>query len=74
MPSKKDVFGNWTEKQMCDDYCPVNCKAKSDRYPMPMLEELFDVVEFSRVFSTLDLRFGYDQFPLLVDHRVKTTF
>jgi hypothetical protein len=74
MPSKKDVFGNWTEKRMCGDYRPVNRKTKSDRYPMPMPEELFDAVGFSRVFSTLDLRSGYHQLPLLVDDRVKTTF
>ena len=36
MPCKKDVFGNWTEKRMCGDYHPVNCKTKSDRYPMRM--------------------------------------
>lgn len=74
MPSKKDVFGNWTEKRMCGDYRPVNRKTKSDRYPMPMPEELFDAVGFSRVFSTLDLRSGYHQLPLLVDDRVKTAF
>ena len=59
---------------MCSDYGPVSRKTKSDRYPMPMLEELFDVVGLSRVFSTLDLRFGYHQLPLLVDDRVKTAF
>lgn len=26
MPSKKDVLGNWTEKQMYGDYRPVNRK------------------------------------------------
>jgi len=65
MPSKKDIFGNWTEKQMCGDYHPVNQKTKSDQYPMPILEELFDAIRFSRVFSTLDLRSGYHQLPLL---------
>ena len=41
---------------------------------MPKLVELFDVVGFSRVFSTLDLRSRYHQLPLLVDDWVKTTF
>ena len=44
MPSKKDIFGNWTEKRMCGDYRPVNRKTKSDRYPMPTPEELIDAV------------------------------
>ena len=74
MPSKKDIFGNWTEKRMCGNYRPVNRKTKSNRYPMPMPEELFDVVGHARVFSTLDLRFGYHQLPLMADDRVKTAF
>jgi hypothetical protein len=74
MPSKKDIFGNWTEKRMCGDYQPVNRKTKSDRYPTPTPEELFDAVGHSRVFSTLDLRSGYHQLPLMVEDRVKTAF
>ena len=74
MPSKKDIFGNWTEKRMCGDYRPVNRKTKSDRYPMPMPEELFDALGFARIFSTLDLRSGYHQLPLLLGDRVKTAF
>jgi hypothetical protein len=74
MPAKKDVLQNWTEKLMCGDYCPVNRKTKSDRYPMPTPEELFDAVSKARVFSTLDLRSGYHQLPLRFENRVKTTF
>jgi hypothetical protein len=32
IPSKMDIFGNWTEKRMCGDYRLVNHKTKSDRY------------------------------------------
>ena len=74
MPSKKYIFGNWTEKQMCGDYRPIYRKTKSDRYPMPMQEELFDALGFARIFSTLDLRFSYHQLPLLLGDRVKTAF
>ena len=59
MPSNIDIFGNWTEKRMCRDYRPANRKTKSNRYPMPIPEELFDAIEFSRVFTTLDLRSSY---------------
>ena len=55
MPSKKDIFGNWTEKRMCGNYKLVNCKTKSDRYSMPMPEELLDGVGHARVFNTIDL-------------------
>nr|PNR31512.1 hypothetical protein PHYPA_025633 [Physcomitrium patens] len=74
MPWKKYVFGNWTEKQMCGDYHLVNYKIKFDQYLMPMLEELFDRVGFSQVFSTLDLRSNYHQLLLLVEDWMNTTF
>ena len=74
MPSKKNIFGNWTEKRMCGDYHPVNRKTKLDRYPMPIPKELFDVIGFSRVFNTLDVRSGYHQLPLLMGDQMKTTF
>ena len=74
MPAKKDIFGNWTEKRMCGDYQPINRKTKSDRYPMPTPEELFDFLGAARVFSTLDLRSGYHQLPLRQEDRVKMAF
>ena len=74
MPSKKNIFGNWMEKRMCGNYCPVNRKTKSDWYFMPILEELFDAIIFSRVFSTLDFSSGYYQLSLLAENRVKIAF
>ena len=59
---------------MCGAYRLVNRKTKSDRYSMPMPEELFDALGFSRIFSTLDLRSGYHQLPLLLGDRMKTVF
>ena len=59
---------------MCGEYRPVNRNIKSDRYPMPILEELFDAIGFSWVFSVLDLRSGYHQLPLFAGDRMKTAF
>ena len=66
MPSKKDIFGNWIEKRVCGHYHLVNWKTKSDRYSMPIPEELFDAIGFSRVFSTLNLRSSCYQLPLFL--------
>jgi putative transposase len=41
---------------------------------MPLPEEIFDALGQAKVFSTLDLRFGYHQLPLREDDKVKTTF
>jgi hypothetical protein len=35
MPSKKDIYGNWTEKRMRGDYRRINKFTKSDCYAMP---------------------------------------
>ncbi len=64
MPTKKDVHGNYTDRQMCGDYCPINQQTKFNKYAMPTLEEIFDVVGHARVFKTFDLRAGYHQLPI----------
>jgi len=74
MPAKKDVHGNYTDRRMCGDYRPINWQTKSDKYAMPTLEEIFDVVGHARVFSTLDLRAGYHQLPIQEEDKVKTAF
>ena len=74
MPSKKDIYGNWTEKRMCGDYRRINKFTKSDRYAMPTPEENFEAIGHAKVFSTLDLRFGYHQIGLRDEDKEKTTF
>ncbi len=46
----------------------------SDKYAMPLLEEIFDAFGHAKVFSTLDLMSWYHQFPLKGGNKVKTTF
>jgi hypothetical protein len=41
---------------------------------MPMLEDIFDALRQVKVFSILDLRFGYHEMPLREGDKVKTTF
>lgn len=53
---------------MWKDYYLVNYKTKFDWYPMPMLEELFDAIGFSQVFSTLELKAYYHPLLLLLKH------
>jgi len=55
MLAKKDVHGNYMDRWMCGDYCPINRHTKSDKYAVPTPEEIFDVVGHARVFNTFDL-------------------
>jgi hypothetical protein len=74
MPSKKDIYGNWTEKRMCRDYRRINKFTKLDCYAMPTPEENFEAIGHAKVFSTLDLRSGYHQIGLREEDKEKTAF
>src|SRR6185437_943369 len=52
------------EKRPCWDYRRVNDLIKGDAFPLPLPENMFDVLQGSRVFSKLDLTKGFWQIPL----------
>ena len=54
--SKPDGSIRWT----CD-FRAVNEITKKDRFPLPLIQDIFDNFTWSQVFSTLDLRSGYWQ-------------
>jgi hypothetical protein len=74
MPAKKDLARLWTKKRICEDYRPLNLVTLQDRYPMPILEELFDSIGDSNIFTIVDLRQGFNQIMFVVKDRKKTTF
>jgi len=47
------------------DYKPLNLVTPQDRYPMPILEELFNSIGDSNIFTILDLRQSFNQIVLL---------
>ncbi len=59
MFTKKNFFGNWIERQMCEDYRPINKWKKFDKYTMPLLEKIFDYIGQAKVFNILDSWFRY---------------
>jgi hypothetical protein len=74
MPSKKDIYGNWTEKSMCGDYWKINKFTKSNHYAMLTPEENFEAIGHAKVFNTLDLRSGYHQIGLREEDKEKMAF
>ncbi|GKA47249.1 putative reverse transcriptase domain-containing protein [Tanacetum coccineum] len=60
--------------RMCIDYRKLNKLTVKNRYPIPRINDLFDQLQGSSVYSKIDLRSGYHQ--LRVRHEVipKTTF
>jgi hypothetical protein len=74
MQAKKDSARLWTEKRMCGDYRPLNLVTPHDRYPMPILEKLFDSIGDSNMFTIVDLMQGFNQIMLATKDRKKITF
>ncbi|GJY49805.1 putative reverse transcriptase domain-containing protein [Tanacetum coccineum] len=47
--------------RMCIDYRELNKLSGKNRYPLPMINDLFDQLQGSSVYSKVDLRSGYHQ-------------
>ena len=62
--------------RVCIDYRNVNKDTVPDKYPMPRIDELVDMVgrQQPTVFSSLDLMRGYHQVKMSEDSKHKTTF
>ncbi|GJZ35059.1 putative reverse transcriptase domain-containing protein [Tanacetum coccineum] len=60
--------------QMCIDYRELNKLTMKNRYPLPRIDELFDQLQGSRVYSKIDLRSGYHQLRVRDEDIPKTSF
>ncbi|GJV46908.1 retrovirus-related pol polyprotein from transposon 17.6 [Tanacetum coccineum] len=59
---------------MCIDYRELNKLTVKNRYPLPRIDDLFDQLQGSRVYSKIDLRSGYHQLRVREEDIPKTTF
>jgi hypothetical protein len=53
---------------------PLNLVTPQDRYPMPILEELFNNIGDSNIFTIVDLKQGFNHIVFITKDRKKTTF
>nr|GFA97588.1 putative reverse transcriptase domain-containing protein [Tanacetum cinerariifolium] len=60
--------------RMCIDYRELNKLTVKNRYPLSRIDELFDQLQGSRVFSKIDLRSGYHQLRVREEDIPKTAF
>ncbi|RYE96002.1 MAG: hypothetical protein EOO78_22355, partial [Oxalobacteraceae bacterium] len=60
--------------RVCVDYRALNERTVKNKYPLPLMDELFDRVQGARYFSSIDLRDGFFQILLRKEDREKTAF
>ncbi|GJR37571.1 putative reverse transcriptase domain-containing protein [Tanacetum coccineum] len=67
----KKKYGSF---RMCIDYRELNKLTVKNRYPLPKIDDLFDQLQGSRVYSKIDLRYGYHQLRIREEDIPKTAF
>nr|GEZ63382.1 hypothetical protein [Tanacetum cinerariifolium] len=58
--------------QMCIDYWALNKVTIKEKYPIPLIVDLFDQLGMARYFTKLDLRSGYYQVRIAEEDDAKT--
>ncbi|GJV44624.1 putative reverse transcriptase domain-containing protein [Tanacetum coccineum] len=59
---------------MCVDYHELNKLTVKNRYPLPRIDDFFDQLQGSSVYSKIDLHSGYHQLRVQEEDIPKTTF
>ncbi|GJT97060.1 putative reverse transcriptase domain-containing protein [Tanacetum coccineum] len=60
--------------RICIDYRELNKLTVKNQYPLPRIDDMFDQLQGSRVYSKIDLRFGYHQLRVREEYIPKTAF
>jgi hypothetical protein len=61
-------------QRICVDYRSLNEVTIKNKYPLPRIEDLFDQMKGTSVFSKIDLRSGYHQLKIQESDIPKTAF
>ena len=60
--------------RLCVDYRKLNAITKKDSFPLPRIDDVLDMLDGQKFFSTIDLASGYWQIEMDDDSKEKTAF
>jgi Reverse transcriptase (RNA-dependent DNA polymerase)/gag-polyprotein putative aspartyl protease len=63
-----------TDKRPCQDYRWVNEGTIKDSFPIPKITDLLRVLQKARIFTKLDIRWGYNNILIKEEDRYKAAF
>ena len=72
-PETGEVLHN-ADFRMCCDYRRLNEVTLNDAGPLPSIQEIYDGLQGSKIFSKLDLKSGYYQVEMDEESKEKTAF
>ena len=64
--------GDPSKLRMVVDYRAINALTQSDRYPLPDINTMMQQLQGKKIFSTIDLLWGFWQIPMLEEHKERT--
>ena len=62
------------KRRMIQDYCYVNKGTIKNSYPLPLISELIDSMGTKKVFTKIDLRWGYNNVQIKEEDEWKVAF
>lgn len=60
--------------RFCVDYRRLNSLTRKDRYPLPLIDEVFERISKAKIFTKLDIRRGFHRIRMHRESSDLTTF
>jgi hypothetical protein len=60
--------------RICIDFIQLNKAIVKNKYPLPRIDDIFDLLRGAKIFSNIDMRLGYHQARIKEEYISKTSF